>query len=185
MKRIVIVSVLIVIPVSILLAYFGREDFYLIGITAFVALVVIAVSLLIVILFFIVAKSENNKKYLKVSKYSSLVLLVAIILFSSVFIAAEMARYDTEQAKIFCESKITELEKYKSVTGKYPDTIHEILLDDNKLPIRFENYRFYQTNGMVFRFVIPVMGPNASGYIYDSRDKQWVLVAFIFDLERL
>ncbi len=185
MKKIVIISLFTAILISILLAFYSREDFYFIGITAFVAMLITIVSLSITVLLLILAKSEKNKKYIRASKYSVLISLLAMIIFGSIFIAAGIAEYDSRQATVFCDSLVEDLEKYKSINGSYPETISKILADDIELPAGIENYRFYETNGFVYRFVVPVIGPNANGLIYDSRDKEWVMIDFIFDLERL
>jgi len=185
MNRIVILIVTTAILASVLLAFYGREDFYLIAIIGFVTLLISAFSLLGTLILLILGKTNKSRMILRASKYAGLLLVVSLILFSSVLIASKIAEYDVKQAKVFCESLIVKIEQYKSINGKYPDTIDNVISDDIKLPVRIENYSFYQTNGIIYRFVIPVIGPNASGYVYDSRDKNWELADFIFDLERL
>ena len=185
MHRIFIITVSVAILASILLAFYGRDKFYFIGIIGFVTLLISASLLLFTLLFSILGKIIKSTKLITVSKYTGLLLLVNLILFSSLIIASAIAQYDTEQAKKFCDSLLVKVEQYKSENGRYPDSIEKVISDDIRLPLRIKNYNFYQTNGSRYRFVVPIIGPNASGYVYESKNRNWELIAFIFDLEKL
>ena len=185
MNRIFIITVPVAILASIVLAFYGREKFYFIGIIGFVTLLISATSLLFTLLLSILGKIKKSTKLITVSKYTGLLLLVSLLLFCSVFISSEIAQYDTEQAKTFCNSMLVKVEHYKSENGKYPDSIDKVISDDIQLPLRIRSYSFYQTNGNRYRFVIPIIGPNPSGYVYESKNRNWELIDFIFDLKEL
>jgi hypothetical protein len=185
MNRIFIITIPVAILASIFLAFYGREKFYFISITGFVTLLIFATSLLFTLLFLILGKIKKSTKLITVSKYTGLLLLVNLLLFCSVFISDKIAQYDYEQAKTFCDTMVAKVEQYKSENGKYPGSIDKVISDDVKLPLRIKSYSFYQTNGNRYRFVIPIIGPNPSGYVYDSKNRNWELIDFIFDLEEL
>ncbi len=185
MNRISIITLPVALLASILLAFYGREKFYFIGIIGFITLLISGASLLFTLLLSILGKIKKSTKLITVSKYTGLLMLINLLLFCSVFISSEIAHHDTEQAKTFCDSILVKVEQYKSENGKYPNSIDKVISDDIKLPIRIRSYSFYQTNGNRYRFVIPIIGPNPSGYVYESKNRNWELIDFIFDLEEL
>lgn len=170
---------------SLLLALYGREEFYFWGIVGMSILIVATLSLSFSLIFYTLGKLNHSSKYLAVSKYSTLLFFGNLIMLSSFFIWSALEQYDTQQARIFCNSIIVKLEKYKMKNSKYPSSINEAIQGGVALPLRLHNYNYYKTDGQRFRIIIPIIGPNSSGYVYESTEKKWTLIDFIFEMEAL
>lgn len=178
-------TILIAVLASIILAFYGREKFYFWGIVSVIIFIIFFVSMILSIVFLVIGRNNKSPKLITLAKFSGLSILVSLILFSSVIMAGSLAQYDTKQAKRFCDSTIFKIEQYKSKNKKYPDSIYQVISSDIKPPLRIKDYSFYQTDGKRYRFIVPVIGPNASAYVYESNEKNWELINFIFDIEKL
>lgn len=143
------------------------------------------ISLAVYAVFVIIGKRIKSSKLIALAKFSGLSVLVNIILFSSIITADSLAQRDTVQAKEFCDTVIHKLEQYKSNNNKYPEPIYKIISSDIILPMRIRNYRLYQTDEERYRFIVPIIYPNVCAYVYESNEKTWELIDFIFYLEGL
>jgi hypothetical protein len=170
---------------SIILAFYGRDKLYFWGIVSVIIFITFSVSIILSIVFLLVGRKKKSLKFITLAKFSGFSILISFILFSSVIIAGSIAQHDTKQAKNFCDSAIAKIEQYKSKNNQYPSSIHKIIPNETKLPLRIREYSFYQTDGKRYRFIVPIISPNTSAYVYESNEKTWKLIDFIFDLEEL
>lgn len=81
-------------------------------------------------------------------------------------------RYDVEQAKNFCDRVRSELERYRSETGRYPKRLSEVS-DSGRLPRLLQGTEFYQSDGSEYSFQFSDPSEMLAGFAFDSRSEVW------------
>jgi hypothetical protein len=169
--------------VSVLIASYLRGNFYTWGIYSIVILAGSIVSFLAFIMLKTLCKIKNSQKLIKASRHAALIFSVILILSGSVLLAKILDEYDTDQAKKFCDSIQVKLEQYKKENGVYPASLKGLITDSIEIPPRIRDHDFFQSNGREYIIIVPLNGPNDSGYVYESKNGKWEQNSFIHELK--
>lgn len=167
--------------VSICLAFYGRDKYFFIGTIGLVTFWLSAILFIVFVILAISYKINKKERIFALFKYSSIILLISLVLFLAMPIALKLMDHDTKQAKKYCQSLILIIENYKTKYGKYPDSIDGLISKNVNLPLRLKDYDFYTSNGTSFEIVVPLIGPNVSWDMYDSKNNKWEHIDFVGD----
>lgn len=104
------------------------------------------------------------------------IIVFVLIIGFSLYDRVKYYTKEANKAKIFCESLIPRLEKYKQKYGFYPSKIDTNWYQDQKISklIRIENFFIIiNSNHYYFRYKNPIIfQDNVFGY--DSEQKMWL-----------